>query len=143
MLMGLFTSSRVSGAHTSSCMRLRLRRPPPSPPPRRPPSPPESDQDIGQDAAQVPPGPELTPVAHPPAPVVVPRWVQLVLLPLALLGLWALARAVGTVLLILIVAAVIALLLNTLVQFVERGRIPRGLAILIVYLGGVAAITGL
>src|SRR4030081_2255164 len=31
-------------------------------------------------------------------PVVVPRWVQLVLLPIGLLGLWALARAAGTVL---------------------------------------------
>ena len=35
------------------------------------------------------------PVAAPVPPVVVPRWVQLVLLPLALLGLWALARAAG------------------------------------------------
>src|SRR5450755_472786 len=129
-------------------MRLRLRRrtinrPPPPPPPRQPPAPPESEPDMGQDAAHVPPEPELTPVAHTPPPVVVPRWVQLVLLPLALLGLWALARAVGTVLLILIVAAVIALILNPVVQFVERGRIPRGLAILMVYLGGVAAVTGI
>ena len=33
--------------------------------------------------------------SRPGPPVVVPRWVQLVLLPLALLGLWALARAAG------------------------------------------------
>ena len=38
-------------------------------------------------------------------PVVVPRWIQLVLLPLAILGLWALARAAGTVFLILVVAS--------------------------------------
>jgi predicted PurR-regulated permease PerM len=125
-------------------MRLRLRRRTINrPPPQQPPAPPESEPDMGQDAAQVPSEPELTPVAHTPPPVVVPRWVQLVLLPLALLGLWALARAVGTVLLILIVAAVVALILNPLVQFVERGRIPRGLAILLVYLGGVASLTGL
>ncbi len=91
----------------------------------------------------MPPGPELTPVAHLPPPVVVPRWVQLVLLPIALLGLWALARAVGTVLLILIVAAVVALILNPLVQLLERGRMPRGLAILVVYAGGFAALTGI
>ena len=91
----------------------------------------------------MPPGPELTPVAHPPAPVVVPRWVQLVLLPIALLGLWALARAIGTVLLIMIVAGVIALILNPLVQVLQRGRIPRGLAILVVYLGGFATLTGI
>jgi predicted PurR-regulated permease PerM len=124
-------------------MRLRLRPPTVSPPPRRPPAPPESEQDNGQDSAQEPPQPELTPVAHPPPPVVVPRWVQLVLLPLALLGLWALARAVGTLLLILIVAALIALILNPLVQVLARGRIPRGLAILTVYLGGFAVVTGI
>jgi predicted PurR-regulated permease PerM len=123
-------------------MHLRLRRPIISPTPR-PGGPPESERGAGQDAAQVPPGPELTPVAHSPAPVVVPRWVQLVLLPIALLGLWALARAVGTVLLILIVAAVIALILNPLVQILERGRIRRGLAILIVYVGGFAVVTGI
>ena len=39
--------------------------------------------------------------------MVVPRWVQLVVLPLALLGLWALARAAGSVLLILMVASVV------------------------------------
>ena len=44
----------------------------------------------------------------PPGPWVVPRWVQLVVLPLALLALWALARAAHTVVLILIIASVIA-----------------------------------
>ena len=43
-------------------------------------------------------------VAAEPPRVVVPRWVQLVLLPLALLALWALAKAAGKVLLIFIVA---------------------------------------
>src|ERR1700749_1434564 len=54
-----------------------------------------------------------------PPPVVVPRWVQLVVLPLALLGLWALARAAGSVLLILMVASVAALVLNPLVRTLE------------------------
>jgi predicted PurR-regulated permease PerM len=67
----------------------------------------------------------------------------LVLLPLALLGLWALARAAGTVLLILIVASIVALILNPLVRMLERRRLPRGLAILVVYLGGVAMLVGI
>ena len=69
--------------------------------------------------------------------------MQLVLLPIALLALWALARAVGTVLLILVVASMIALILNPLVRVLERGRMPRGLAILTVYLGGLAVLTGI
>ena len=68
-----------------------------------------------------------------PAPVVVPRWVQLVVLPILILGLWALARAAGVVLLVFVVAAVIALILNPLVSFVQRGRLPRGLAVAAVY----------
>jgi predicted PurR-regulated permease PerM len=78
----------------------------------------------------------------PVAPAVVPRWIQLVLLPLSLLGLWALARASGSVLLILIVASMVALILNPFVQLLERRWIPRGLAILLVYLAGFAALAG-
>jgi predicted PurR-regulated permease PerM len=96
-----------------------------------------------------PPEPELEEVRAEPTlraptpPVVVPRWVQLVLLPIALLALWALARAAGPVLLIALFASVIALMLNPVVKVLERRRIPRGLAITCVYLGGVAALGGL
>jgi predicted PurR-regulated permease PerM len=73
----------------------------------------------------------------------VPRWVQLVLLPLSLLALWALARAAGKVLVIFMVAAVIALILNPLVAFVERrARLPRGLAVLAVYLAFFLTLAG-
>ena len=58
--------------------------------------------------------------APPPERVVVPRWVQLVLLPLGLLALWAIARASGKVLLLFIVAGVIALILNPAVSFLQR-----------------------
>jgi predicted PurR-regulated permease PerM len=75
-------------------------------------------------------------------PVVVPRWIQLVILPIALLGLWALARASGTVLLILLAASTIALILNPLVKTLERRRIPRGIAILLIYLAFFAALAG-
>ena len=76
-----------------------------------------------------------------PAQVVVPRWVQLVTLPLIFLALWALARAAGVVLLVFIVAAVIALILNPMVSFVQRGRLPRGLAVAMVYIGFFSALT--
>ncbi len=75
------------------------------------------------------------------APVVFPRWMQLVLLPLALLALWALARAAHTVLLILVAASMAALILNPLVKRVER-YLPRGLAIALVYLMFLALIAG-
>ena len=78
----------------------------------------------------------------PPPPVVVPKWVQLVLLPLAILGVWALARAAGPVLLILIAATTGALILNPLVKRLHRAGIPRGLAILLVYLALFAALIG-
>ena len=89
------------------------------------------------------PATTTAPVAAPVPPVLVPRWIQLVVLPLALLGLWALARAAGSVLLILMVASVAALVLNPLVRILERAHVPRGLAILAVYLGGVAALVGI
>jgi predicted PurR-regulated permease PerM len=89
--------------------------------------------------------PGRMPAPPPPsvAPVVVPRWIQLVLLPLALLALWALARAAGSVLLILLVASVAALIINPLVRMLERIHVPRGLAILAVYLGAVAVLVGI
>src|SRR5207302_1193518 len=79
----------------------------------------------------------------PPLRVMVPRWVQLVLLPLALLALWALARAAGKVLLIFIVAAVIALILNPAVAMLQRSRFPRGLAVLTVYLAFFLTLAGI
>jgi predicted PurR-regulated permease PerM len=74
---------------------------------------------------------------------VVPRWVQLVLLPISLLALWVLAKAAGKVLLIFIVAAVIALILNPAVAFVQRPRVPRGLAVLVVYLAFFLTLIGI
>jgi predicted PurR-regulated permease PerM len=78
----------------------------------------------------------------PVTPVVVPRWIQLVALPLALLALWALARAAGNVLLILLAASTIALILNPLVRMLVRRGLPRGLAILTLYLGVFAFVGG-
>jgi predicted PurR-regulated permease PerM len=98
----------------------------------------------GTDEHEYEPTDEPATAAAPPVgPVVVPRWIQLVVLPLALLGLWALARAAGSVVLIVMVASVTALVLNPLVRMLERVRVPRGLAILAVYVGGVAALVGI
>jgi len=72
---------------------------------------------------------------RPPAPVVVPRWVQLVALPLLVLGLYTVARAAGNVLLIFAIAGVLALILQPLVAALQSARLPRGLAIAVVYLG--------
>ncbi len=81
-------------------------------------------------------------VSEPPR-VVIPRWVQLVVLPIALLAAWALAKAAGKVLLIFVVAAVIALILNPAVAFLQRSRLPRGPAVLAVYLGFFLALAGI
>ena len=65
-------------------------------------------------------------------PVMVPRWIQLVLLPLALLGLWALARAMGSLFLVVTAACVVALILNPLAKQFQR-VMPRAIAIVLSY----------
>ena len=72
--------------------------------------------------------------------VQIPRWIQLVGLPLVLLLVWVLARAVGHVVFLFLVAAIIALLLNPFVRALGRAKIPRGLAVAVVYLGFAAAV---
>ncbi len=94
----------------------------------------EIERELAPDASAAAPGPPRA---------VVPRWVQLVLLPVALLALWALAKAAGKVLLIFVIAAVIALILNPAVAFVQRPRIPRGLAVLVVYLAFFLTLVGI
>ena len=83
--------------------------------------------------------------AEPPPqrnePVVVPRWIQLVVLPLGLLALYAIAKAAGVIVLLFVTAAVIALILTPLVAGMQRGaHLPRGLAIASVYLGFLGAL---
>jgi predicted PurR-regulated permease PerM len=75
-------------------------------------------------------------------PVVVPRWVQLVLLPLSIIALYLVARAAGTVLLVFVIAAVIALILNPVVAFVQRGHIPRSLTVIAVYIAFFTTLVG-
>jgi predicted PurR-regulated permease PerM len=93
---------------------------------------------------EAPEEPESRQEPGPPPRVVVPRWVQLVLLPLALLALWALARAAGKVLLVFVIAALIALILNPAVAFLQqRTRLPRGPSVLAVYLAFFLTLAGI
>lgn len=73
----------------------------------------------------------------------VPRWVQLVALPLSILALYVIVRAAGKVLVLFIVAGLIALILNPAVDFLQRRRLPRGLAVLAVYLAFFLMLTGI
>ena len=70
----------------------------------------------------------------------IPRWMQLVGLPLLLVLVWVVAGAVRHVVFIFLVALLIALLLNPLVRGLGRVWIPRGLAVAIVYLAFAAAL---
>jgi predicted PurR-regulated permease PerM len=101
-----------------------------------PAAPPDEEEQKLADSAPAPP-------AERPPRVVVPRWVQLVVLPLSVLAAWALAKAAGKVLLVFIIAGLIALILNPAVAFVQRSRLPRGLAVLAVYLGFFLSLAGI
>jgi predicted PurR-regulated permease PerM len=106
------------------------------PPEATPPT--EEEKELSAEPTDRPPG------AHDePRRAVVPRWVQLAVLPIALLAVWGLLSAAGSVLLIFIVAALIALILNPAVAFLQRRRLPRGLAVLAVYVGFFVVIGGI
>jgi predicted PurR-regulated permease PerM len=89
----------------------------------------------GHDPLDGEPPPEAGTTQSHVQKVVVPRWIQLVALPLFVIALYLVAKAAGVVLLAFTVAAVVALILNPMVAFLQRRRIPRGMAILVVYLG--------
>ena len=72
----------------------------------------------------------MPPAAHK---IQIPRWMQLVGLPLALLFLWTLASTVAHVVFLFIVAALIALLLDPLVRALGRMR-TRGFSVAVVFL---------
>ncbi|MGI8624413.1 MAG: AI-2E family transporter [Solirubrobacteraceae bacterium] len=94
------------------------------------------DTELEEPAAPDGAEPVAAPTPVPPArvaPVVVPRWMQLVGLPLAVLGAYSLLRAAGGVLLLFVVAGLIALLLNPFVTLLRRLGLPRGVAVLAVF----------
>jgi len=71
----------------------------------------------------------------------VPRWIQLVGLPVLLLVVWMLAGILGHAIFLFLVSAVIAFLLNPLVRDLQRMRLPRGAAVALVFLLFAAAVT--
>ncbi|HEY7966556.1 MAG TPA: AI-2E family transporter [Solirubrobacteraceae bacterium] len=84
---------------------------------------------------------ELPPA--PPAPLVVPRGIQLVLLLVALLALWVAARAARHVVEIVVVASFIALVLNPFIEFLGRRGLRRPLAIPLAYISLLLLIAGI
>jgi len=72
----------------------------------------------------------------------VPRWVQLATLPALLLITWFLLGKIGEVILIFIVAALLALVLNPIVKLLERLRVPRYIGVFVVYLTFLGLVVG-
>src|SRR3954465_15995708 len=66
-----------------------------------------------------------------PPKLEIPRWVQLVTLPLLLLLIWAVAGAVRHVVFLFLVAGLIALLPHPLLRGVTRFWVSRGLGVAI------------
>ena len=82
----------------------------------------------------------MSPMSGGAPTIQIPRWIQLVGLPiLALIALLIVGKVFHAVFLF-IVAALIALLLEPLVRALVRLRIPRGISIAIVYLSFAAAL---
>jgi predicted PurR-regulated permease PerM len=78
-----------------------------------------------------------------PPPIRVPRWIQLVVLPVLLLLAFLLARTLGHVLFLFLTASVIAFTLNPLVRDLQRLRLPRGLSVAVVSVVFATAFIGL
>lgn len=102
----------------------------------------EDEEWAGHDPLDAEPPPEAGVDGSRVPKVVVPRWIQLVALPLLVIALYLIAKAAGIVLVAFTVAAVVALILNPMVAFLQRRRLPRPLAILIVYLGLIGVLAG-
>jgi predicted PurR-regulated permease PerM len=75
-----------------------------------------------------------------PGRIDIPRWVQLAVLPALLIIGWFVLGAIGQVIFIFLVAALVALVLNPLVHGLERAHVPRYLGVFLVYLVFVAVV---
>jgi predicted PurR-regulated permease PerM len=92
-----------------------------------------------QESAAVPAPQARTPSG---AVLLIPRWIQLVALPAILLFGWIFAGAVKHALFVFLISGLIAMLLNPLISTLTSLRLPRGLAVLVIYLSLAAAIVG-
>jgi predicted PurR-regulated permease PerM len=82
-------------------------------------------------------------MAGPGPTIQIPRWIQLVGLPVLLVLAFLLARTLGHVLFLFLTASVIAFTLNPLVRDLTRLKLPRGLSVMIVFLIFAAAVAAL
>ncbi len=82
------------------------------------------------------------PVVVAVEPVVVPRWVQAIGLAAALWAIASLAQSAGGVLVVFLVAALVALIINPMVSLLQRIGIPRGLAIGAVFIAFLGLLAG-
>jgi predicted PurR-regulated permease PerM len=72
--------------------------------------------------------------------ITIPRWVQLVLIPVAIFLALYFAKVASHAVFVFLISAVVALLLNPVVLAMKRIRTPRWLAVPIVYLAFVAVV---
>ena len=72
-------------------------------------------------------------MSGPPQLIRVPRWIQLVGLPVLVILAFFLAQSLAHVLFLFLTASVIAFTLNPLVRDLSRTRLPRGLGVMVVY----------
>ncbi|MFA6001229.1 MAG: AI-2E family transporter [Thermoleophilia bacterium] len=72
--------------------------------------------------------------------IIIPRWIQVVGLPVIILFLWFTASLITQVLFIFASAAILSLILDPLVRQLERVRVPRFIGVFVVYLALIAII---
>ena len=97
----------------------------------------------GQQEQDTPGSDGEAPVMARVEPVVVPRWVQAVVVAVALFAVAGVARAAAPVVLLFLIAAVVALIINPLVTRLQGRWLPRGIAIAVVFAGFFAALAGI
>ena len=82
-------------------------------------------------------------MAGPGPTIQIPRWIQLVVLPVALVLAFLLAKTLGHVLFLFLTAAVIAFTLNPLVRDLTRLKVPRSLSVAVVFMIFLAVVASL
>jgi len=75
----------------------------------------------------------IAPMADPGPTIQIPRWIQLVGLPVLLVLAFLFASTLGHVLFLFLTASVIAFMLNPLVRDLTRLKVPRVLSVIVVY----------
>ncbi len=76
----------------------------------------------------------------PPPRIQIPRWIQLVGLPLGIFFAWIFGQAVGHTVFLFLIALLIALLLDPIVLTLGAFKLRRGFAVALVYLTFLAAL---